>query len=88
MYSEAEWASFGSNFLPLRVSEITRETREGEEKQRDDEEKNEGSNEQYAYYRLQIPYRWSVPLMLLSILLHWLFSQSFYVVSFSGKSIS
>jgi hypothetical protein len=36
--------------------------------------------EQRSTYFLQLPYRWSVPLMLISSALHWLLSQSFFLV--------
>ena len=36
--------------------------------------------EQRSTYFLQLPYRWSVPLMLVSSVLHWLLSQSFFLV--------
>ncbi len=42
--------------------------------------------EQKSTYRLQLPYRWSVPLLIVSILLHWLFSNCFYVTLYEGKS--
>jgi hypothetical protein len=36
--------------------------------------------EQRSTYFLQLPYRWIVPLMLISSALHWLLSQSFFLV--------
>lgn len=38
---------------------------------------------QRSTYFLQLPYRWALPLMLLSAALHWLCSQSIYLVSIS-----
>ncbi|KAK3329266.1 hypothetical protein B0H66DRAFT_17750 [Apodospora peruviana] len=40
--------------------------------------------EQKSTYRLQLPYRWSVPLLLVSLLLHWLFSNTIYVSVYEG----
>lgn len=37
------------------------------------------SNRQRSTYRLQLPYRYGVPLLIVSAVLHWLVSQSFYV---------
>ncbi|CAM1509531.1 Fc.00g032700.m01.CDS01 [Cosmosporella sp. VM-42] len=37
--------------------------------------------EQRSRYFLQLPYRWSIPLLLMSILIHWMLSQSIFVVS-------
>ncbi|KAM6511847.1 hypothetical protein FALCPG4_016840 [Fusarium falciforme] len=39
---------------------------------------------QRSTYRLQLPYRYSVPLILASISLHWLVSKSLYVFVFEG----
>ncbi|KAL8728643.1 MAG: hypothetical protein Q9166_005258 [cf. Caloplaca sp. 2 TL-2023] len=38
------------------------------------------SSEQRSTYRLQLPYRYSIPLLTISAVLHWLVSQSLYVV--------
>ncbi|KAH8679223.1 hypothetical protein BGZ61DRAFT_551689 [Ilyonectria robusta] len=37
--------------------------------------------EQRSNYFLQLPYRWSIPLLLMSILVHWLLSQSVFIVA-------
>lgn len=37
--------------------------------------------DQRSRYFLQLPYRWSVPLVLMSILIHWMLSQSIFVVA-------
>lgn len=42
--------------------------------------------EQRSTYFLQLPYRWAVPLMVVSGLLHWLLSQSFYLVRYEQLS--
>ncbi|RSM05201.1 hypothetical protein CEP52_006400 [Fusarium oligoseptatum] len=42
---------------------------------------SEPVGEQRSRYFLQLPYRWSVPLVLLSILMHWVLSQSIFVVA-------
>lgn len=39
---------------------------------------------QVSTYRLQLPYRYSVPLLVLSIGLHWMVSNTFYIVIFYG----
>ena len=41
--------------------------------------------EQRSTYRLQLPYRWSIPLLLVSAILHWLYSNSFYLTIFESK---
>ncbi|KAI0843705.1 hypothetical protein F5Y06DRAFT_255622 [Hypoxylon sp. FL0890] len=40
--------------------------------------------EQYATYRLQLPYKYSLPLIAVSILLHWLLSNTIYVFISTG----
>jgi hypothetical protein len=40
--------------------------------------------EQRSTYRLQLPYRWSIPLIAASILLHWLYANSLYVSIYDG----
>ncbi|KAH7270937.1 hypothetical protein B0J15DRAFT_483716 [Fusarium solani] len=42
---------------------------------------SEPVGEQRSRYFLQLPYRWSIPLVLLSILMHWILSQSIFVVA-------
>ncbi|KAJ4310319.1 hypothetical protein N0V84_011036 [Fusarium piperis] len=42
---------------------------------------SEPVGEQRSRYFLQLPYRWSMPLVLLSILMHWILSQSIFVVA-------
>ncbi|KAH7115539.1 hypothetical protein EDB81DRAFT_286349 [Dactylonectria macrodidyma] len=37
--------------------------------------------DQRSRYFLQLPYRWSVPLLFMSILIHWMLSQSIFVVA-------
>lgn len=37
--------------------------------------------DQRSRYFLQLPYRWSIPLVLMSILIHWMLSQSIFVVA-------
>lgn len=38
-----------------------------------------GQGEQLSTYRLQLPYRYSIPLLTISILLHWLVSNTIYI---------
>jgi hypothetical protein len=64
MVAEFEWASFGTEYKPLRVS-----VKKGLQK---------------SSYRLQLPYRWSIPLILVSLLLHWLYSNAIYVSIYEG----
>ena len=40
--------------------------------------------QQRSTYRLQLPYRWSVPLLVVSLLLHWLYSNTLYVSLYEG----
>ncbi|KAK0611889.1 hypothetical protein B0T14DRAFT_531224 [Immersiella caudata] len=40
--------------------------------------------QQRSTYRLQLPYRWSLPLLAVSALLHWLYSNSLYITIFEG----
>jgi len=40
--------------------------------------------QQRSTYRLQLPYRWSVPLLVVSLLLHWLYSNVLYVSLYEG----
>ncbi|OIW32319.1 hypothetical protein CONLIGDRAFT_642048 [Coniochaeta ligniaria NRRL 30616] len=40
--------------------------------------------QQRSTYRLQLPYRWSIPLLGISILLHWLYSNCIYVGIYEG----
>ncbi|EOO00978.1 hypothetical protein UCRPA7_3559 [Phaeoacremonium minimum UCRPA7] len=40
--------------------------------------------EQWSTYRLQLPYRYSLPLLSISVLLHWLVSNTFYVYVIEG----
>ncbi|KAL6364354.1 hypothetical protein LRP88_02274 [Fusarium phalaenopsidis] len=37
--------------------------------------------EQRSRYFLQLPYRWSIPLILMSMLIHWMISQSIFIVA-------
>jgi len=39
---------------------------------------------QRSTYRLQLPYRWSLPLLGVSALLHWLYSNSIYLTIYEG----
>ena len=41
---------------------------------------------QNSTYRLQLPYRFSIPLMIVSIALHWLYSNCIYVSNYECKS--
>jgi hypothetical protein len=41
---------------------------------------------QRSTYRLQLPYRWSIPLMACSGVLHWLVSNCIYSQSYISKS--
>ena len=59
MLAEFEWASFSTQYKPLRVSS-----------QR---------GLQRSTYRLQLPYRYSIPLIIVSVLLHWLYSNCIYL---------
>ncbi|CAJ0541351.1 Ff.00g080070.m01.CDS01 [Fusarium sp. VM40] len=38
--------------------------------------------QQRSTYRLQLPYRWSIPLILVSVLLHWTYSNCIYVSNY------
>jgi hypothetical protein len=40
---------------------------------------------QNATYRLQLPYRFSIPLIIISIALHWIYSNCIYVSNYEGK---
>jgi hypothetical protein len=40
--------------------------------------------QQRSTYFLQLPYKWAIPLMAISGLLHWLLSQSFFLVRFDS----
>ncbi|KAK4445901.1 hypothetical protein QBC34DRAFT_412431 [Podospora aff. communis PSN243] len=40
--------------------------------------------QQRSTYRLQLPYRWSLPLLSVSALLHWLYSNSLYITIYEG----
>jgi hypothetical protein len=42
---------------------------------------------QTSTYRLQLPYRWSIPLLIASTLLHWLVSKTLYVFVIEGGYI-
>ncbi|KAI0193810.1 hypothetical protein F4808DRAFT_355826 [Astrocystis sublimbata] len=42
--------------------------------------------EQRSTHRLQLPYRYSIPLLLSSTVLHWLYSKSIYVAIYEGHS--
>ncbi|ETS83061.1 hypothetical protein PFICI_04937 [Pestalotiopsis fici W106-1] len=44
----------------------------------------EPTGSQFATYRLQLPYKYSIPLITGSVLLHWMMSNTFYVVVFEG----
>ncbi len=59
LVTELEWASYGTAYKTLRVTD------------------KKGA--QRSTHRLQLPYRYSVPLLLSSTLLHWLYSKSTYV---------
>ncbi|KAJ2976244.1 hypothetical protein NUW58_g8136 [Xylaria curta] len=41
--------------------------------------------QQRSTHRLQLPYRYSIPLLVLGILLHWLFSNCLYTAVYSGR---
>ncbi|RSL89626.1 hypothetical protein CDV31_015843 [Fusarium ambrosium] len=43
--------------------------------------------QQNSTYRLQLPYRWSVPLLTVSTLLHWVYSNCIYVSNYDGKNL-
>ncbi|KAF5652120.1 hypothetical protein F25303_3594 [Fusarium sp. NRRL 25303] len=62
MLAELEWASYGTKFKALRVTNP------------------EGS--QRSTYRLQLPYRWSIPLLAISGILHWVYSNCFYLSNY------
>ncbi|KAI0554466.1 hypothetical protein F4679DRAFT_526149 [Xylaria curta] len=59
-----EWEQFGTDYLPLRVTEP--------------------EGKQNSTYRLQLPYRYSLPLITLSASLHWLLSNTIYVIVSNG----
>jgi hypothetical protein len=40
---------------------------------------------QYSTYRLQLPYKYSIPLIIVSIVLHWLLSNSLYLMASGGS---
>ncbi|KAM5349449.1 hypothetical protein ACJ41O_005954 [Fusarium nematophilum] len=41
---------------------------------------------QNSTYRLQLPYRFSIPLIIVSILLHWIYSNCIYVSNYEGET--
>ncbi|KAL6915311.1 hypothetical protein FSST1_006806 [Fusarium sambucinum] len=41
------------------------------------------SGQQRSTYRLQLPYRWSIPILLISVLLHWVYSNCIYVSNYN-----
>lgn len=41
--------------------------------------------QQKSTYRLQLPYRWSIPIIALSAILHWVYSNSIYVSVYFRK---
>jgi hypothetical protein len=43
--------------------------------------------QQRSTYRLQLPYRWSLPLLTVSALLHWLYSNSLYITIYEGMPL-
>lgn len=43
--------------------------------------------EQVSTYRLQLPLHWSIPLLVVSTLLHWLLSNCFYVIIYESRFI-
>lgn len=43
--------------------------------------------DQISTYRLQLPYKYSVPLMITSIMMHWLISRSIYLVAIEGGKV-
>lgn len=45
----------------------------------------EPKGKQNSTYRLQLPYRFSIPLIIISILLHWIYSNCIYVSNYEGK---
>ncbi|KAF2965508.1 hypothetical protein GQX73_g8057 [Xylaria multiplex] len=46
----------------------------------------EKKGQQRSTHRLQLPYRYSVPLIVIGILLHWLFSNCIYIAIYNGHS--
>lgn len=44
--------------------------------------------QQRSKYRLQLPYRYSIPLIVVSIVLHWLVSNALYVFVLEGGELS
>jgi hypothetical protein len=44
-----------------------------------------GRGQQRSSYRLQLPYRFSIPLIVVSWLLHWLYSNAIYVSIYEGR---
>lgn len=47
----------------------------------------EPKGSQNSTYRLQLPYRFSIPLVIVSIALHWLYSNCIYVSNYEGKHL-
>lgn len=45
------------------------------------------NNKQRSTYRLQLPYRYGIPLMVMSGLLHWLISQSIFLLNINAYNI-
>ena len=41
--------------------------------------------EQLSTYRLQLPLHWSIPLLVISTVLHWLFSNCLYIIIYEGE---
>lgn len=48
---------------------------------------SEPVGEQRSRYFLQLPYRWSIPLVLVSVFMHWVLSQSIFVVAVETDSM-
>ncbi|KAI1172242.1 hypothetical protein F4777DRAFT_562275 [Nemania sp. FL0916] len=46
----------------------------------------EKRGEQRSTHRLQLPYRYSIPLIAMGVLLHWLFSNCIYIAIYNGRS--
>ena len=47
----------------------------------------EPTGDQISTYRLQLPYKYSIPLLVVSVLLHWLVSNTIYVLIIDGGNV-
>lgn len=82
-----EWSQLSTGFRSLRVTDpkLVRNFLYEQIIQT----KQELRGEQYSTYRLQLPYKYSVPLIICSVFLHWILSNTIYLfVSQGGKHLN